>query len=476
MTSAQSGSASRIAAFALAVAGIALSFLASSGPIQWQDNGVYLAQAARGVYFSETLDPLSHPLYHFVAASVFNLFGLEALSLLNSILLIPLAYAVCRLCRSLGMDERLGWLAAAAAIFSHALFWVSTKVEVYLLHTLLVVLTYWVYFSPNARLAAPARLILIGLLTGLCATVHQLTFIVLLPLYVDLLLRDRLLVLVTVPGFLLGLVTAYPAMINDLGSGLSLLAVARRFLTGAQAAAGVTGLEGNLFRLDLIASQKSAVVVLLLSLAGPPLVGLCLYPKNRNLRLLWWAAALNFFFAISYDVHDRFAFFLPGAVFASILGIKQLDERVSAGAVPYLATLCAPAILITAYAFYSAGAIRLPTHAAALPYRDDVRYFLAPYLPDRSAELFVENYTSVVPENALVLADWTPLGALRSAQASGRFLGRALQDCAIMDPAKDMPPSQRVFLVRDYYCRQWAEKFTQTPISIGYELLPSARD
>jgi hypothetical protein len=53
--------ASTLIPLLLVIGAIIASFLASSGPIQWMDNGVFLADASEGVYFSKTLGPLDHP-------------------------------------------------------------------------------------------------------------------------------------------------------------------------------------------------------------------------------------------------------------------------------------------------------------------------------------------------------------------------------------------------------------------------------
>ncbi len=292
----------------LVIGVIAWSFIASSGPIQWMDNGVFLADASQGQYFSESLGPLDHPLYQFFITTVFNLFGPHLLSLLNSFLLIPLAWVIYRLATSVGATPRQALLAIVVAILSHAVFWISTKAEVYLLHTLLVMLAYMVHLDTRLRLGVLKKLFIIGVLTGLAAAIHQLTFIVLLPLYAQLLWQHRSRTLITIPGAALGFAVTFPAIIHDLGAGRSLLEIGHRYLIGIPDRAAELNWEGSLFRFDDMWHEKNSVVLLLLSLVGPQVLGLVL-PKAPRLRLLWCAAVLNLLFAVSYNVTDRFTFF-----------------------------------------------------------------------------------------------------------------------------------------------------------------------
>ncbi len=466
----------------LLLIGIGASFVASSGPIQWMDNGVFLADAAMGQYFSTTLEPLSHPLYQLLTTTLHELFGAEVLSYANSLLLIPLALLIVAICRALAVDTSVGLLAAIAAVLSHGLFWVSTKAEIYLLHTVILLAVYLLYLRAEDGgdgKHSRANLFWIGVLTGLAATVHQLTFVVLLPLYVSLLARNKVWLLLTVPGFLIGFLPAYPALVNDLQAGRGFVEIFRTFLTGAVPTEHLPGWESSLFRFDLIVQEQNAVLVLLLSLLGPQLLGLVVPQVAGKLRVLWWSALVNFAFALSYNVSDRFTFFLPGLVLAAILGCVFLKGKLPetrAGAVALtVSTLCTPLALLTVFVLSSQGVINLPRHSVSLPFRDDVKYFLLPYLRDRSAEAFVAEYERQIPPGAVVLADWTPLGALRSAQANGRFLGRSLHSCDSRsgDSGGDLNAGP-VFLVRTDYCGTVAERFQLTATPLGYAVTVKA--
>ena len=459
----------------LLAAAVIASFFASSGPIQWMDNGMYLAAASVGQYFSDSLGAHDHPLYQFLSTAVFDLFGSRALSLLNSILLIPLAFVIYGLAISVGAARNLALLAAAVAELSHALFWVSTKTEVYVFHTLFVLTAYWVFFDHKARFGELGRLFIIGALTGLAASIHQLTFVVLLPLYVQLLLEHRSRMLAVLPGFALGFVAAWPAVLHDLQEGLSLVDILWRYLTGASPAADFLQPQQTLFRFDLMLHEKNAVCLLLLSLIGPQLLGLVFYPKQGPLRLMWWASVLNLVFAASYNVFDRFTFFLPGAALACILGVLQLNARLRAGTLGrsllYVSALSSPVVLLLVWTIYSNGLVRLPVHSEALPLRDDIHYYLVPYLPDRSAEAFARTYEKLAPSGALIVADWAPLGALRSAQASGVLRGRKLQTCEQVGDIALYVSGPGAFLPRTGFCGNISEAYRLDQDLLGYRLL-----
>lgn len=459
----------------LLVGVILASFLASSGPIQWMDNGMFLADAATGPYFAQSLGPLDHPLYQFFNAAFYGVFGSSLwLSLLNSLFLIPVAGTIYWLSRSLGASRNLGLLAAAATVTAHGVFWVSTKAEVYIFHMMFVLLAYGVAFDLRLKVGVYARLALIGLLTGMAGSIHQLTFIVLLPLYVHLLMQYRWRTLMTVPGFAVGCFSAFPGIAHDLGAGMNLVEILRHYLTGAAPSKVDVNWEGSMFRFDQMWHEKNAVMILMLSLMGPQLLGLVIMPKDRRQRVLWAAVLLNFVFAATYNVSDRFTFFLPGVALAALLGVMRCKEllpqaRISAAALNLSVFTC-PVILLGAWVLYDGGVIKLPMHTEALPYRNDIHYFMVPYLRDRSAQQFVEQYEKTTPPGALIVSDWTPMGALRSAQAAGRLQGRTLTSCETNEDMSSYVRGAGAFLPRTSYCDKVLAKYSLDKREVGYRL------
>jgi hypothetical protein len=220
--------------------------------------------------------------------------------------------------------------------------------------------------------------------------------------------------------------------------------------------------------------EKNSVMILLLSLIGPQLLGLVMMPKDRRQRVLWAAVLLNFIFAVPYNVTDRFTFFLPGIAMAAILGVMRLKEllperRVSA-TVLNLSVFTCPAALLFAWVLYDGGLIKLPVHTEALPYRNDIHYFMVPYLRDRSAQQFVEQYEVTAPAGALIVSDWTPMGALRSAQAAGQLQGRTLASCETNEDMSRFVNGAGAFLPRTSYCEKVLAKYALDKREVGYRL------
>lgn len=457
----------------LVTAGILLSLIASSGPIQWGDNGTLLANAADGRFFSESLGPLDHPLYHTLAALIQTLSGSRMLSLLNSMLLAPLAWLVARLAASVGATPRQAILAAAATVLSHAVFWVSTKAEIYMLHTLLVLAAYWLYCAQGTRLSANRLVFSIGVMTGLGAAVDPLTFVVLLPLYVRLAIEYRSRLWISLPGFLLGLAPALPAVINDLLAGFTPLQILQRYIAGNSTALTGTDWAGSLFRFDVLWHEKNAVCVMALSLIGPQLLGL-LWPRGGMRRLLWSAAMLNLVFAVSYNVFERFTLFLPGVALLSILGVLQLRQYLPrkrlGNSLFNLSVLSGPVAIVTVYSLYVTGVLHLPTHKESLPFREDIRYVVVPYLPDRSAQRFVHAYQWGVPEGSVIVADAAPMGALRAGQAIGLLRGNTLVMCGDSTDLRAWLGNPGVYLARLSFCGMIADNFSLENLPVGYAL------
>nr|GFC72054.1 hypothetical protein [Tanacetum cinerariifolium] len=156
-------------------------------------------------------------------------------------------------------------------------------------------------------------------------------------------------------------------------------------------------------------------------------------------------------------------FFLPGAVLLSIIGVIHVQAwlaRHSAAPVAYALPLSGPAAILAVYAVYASGVVALPTHKEALPFREDIHYFMVPYLRDRSAESFARSYEQSAPQGALIVADWTPNGALRSAQAGGLLKGRTIALCEGAQNIESYLDGPGAFLARTSYCSSISDRFT----------------
>ncbi len=155
----------------------------------------------------------------------------------------------------------------------------------------------------------------------------------------------------------------------------------------------------------------------------------------------------------------------------SILGILELQAllpKLRAEKLMTASVLCSPVAILLVYSIYASNIIQLPTHTEKLPFRDDIHYFMAPYLPDRSAEAFVRSYELAAPEGALIISDWTPNGALRSAQASGLLKNRTFELCEEVQDITAYLQGPGAYLARTSYCGVIADRFQLDALPVGY--------
>lgn len=445
---------------------LVMSFVCSSGPVQWMDNGFFLYFAETGDYFYDTVSPLFHPFYHFVIVGINHLFGNHILSYFNAFLSLPLSFLIFRLSLDLGADNKTAIACTVTALLSHCTFWVITKMEVYILNVLLCLWIYHLYFKV-LKGSGKFSFLLMGIVAGWAAGTHQLTFIIVLPIAVHAVLKFRWSVFLVILGFLAGIFPLYPGILHGIDEHRNILELFRFFLTGTNDSPENVGWERSFFQFRNIIQEKSSVILLMLSFIGMQILGVR-FPKTLPARLLWFAAVLNFIFAVSYNVKDRFTFFLPGAVIFSILGVIYLQPKVRSKNLLLLA-FSSPAVLLFVYGIYFLGFITKPDYAE-LPERDYIRYFMAPYLGDDSAEKFVDTYEEIIPEQSIVLADPTPEAALLSAQAVGKFKNRELKiyDCTYVP---DFKTDKKIFVVRLDYCRNAEIHYHLRKLRIGYEML-----
>jgi len=452
---------------------VALCFADNGGAVQWMDSGYFLGSAHEGVYFDDGLSAQSHPLYHVVTVAVAAAFGSNGLAVLNGLLLFPIALLVIRITRTLGGSLNSGLFAACTTCLAHSVFWISTKVEVYSLNLLLILACYWIVFDTGLPLRPQLRMLSLGILTGLGLAVHQLTLLCVAPLYLYACWIYRASSVVSIAGFLAGLAPCYPGLIEELHHGRPIVAIVREYLTSATPSS--SAYENSLFRFDRIWATKAYAAIALLSLFGPQAIGL-LYPKDPRERTVWCAAVINLGFAVSYDVADRFTFFLPGAALLAILAWNRIDRAFPASLrralLSAVAVAMMPATLILGYLASENGLVRFPKNDHVLPFRNDVKYFLAPYLPDDSALQFVRAYERLVPPGAIVFSDWTPLAALQSAQATGKFDRRVLMRCEDYPSWARRSPSRSAYVVRIEAGCENVGFGVPSPVDIGF-LIPA---
>jgi|GEM_PF-621868 len=396
---------------------------AVSGPIQWLDSGTFLVNAAQLPLLVTQQSPTFHPFYHLLTVVMHRLFGPLGVTHLNFLLTIPVGVAVAGLSRTIGINKPGSYVAVLAVLLANNVYWVATKVEVYTLHLLLILLLYWLAFLPRKNWHG----LVMGVLAGLALSTHQLTLVVCFPLVMYWLLTERWRLWPMILGGLVGLIPLYPAFWGtDYGLIDTFL-----FLIASRVP-HVSG-ESTLFRFDAIPYNMPYIALLIPSIIGFPLFGL--YPARftRMQWVLWGGGLFNLVFAISFNAPDRFQFCLPGIAILAVLGVQTWLKWVplrsfSSHLLTLLLVLLPPIVAVGVYALTLGNLIALPKHKVSLPFRNDVAYFMVPYWPDHSASQFVTAYDAQVPTGQMVLADRTIMQAFLSAQLIGRFKGRILVD------------------------------------------------
>lgn len=392
---------------------VLLSFLASSGPIQWMDGGRFLAQASHGDIFLRQVGSTIHPLYHAMNRTLSIATNQDVVSLFNSILLVPLGFVTYQLSKLLGGTKTTALSIVATVLWSHGIFWVSTKVEVYILSSLLIALCYLYFFLYMNQLTW-RNTMMIGMLFGLAVTTHQLALIACLPVLAYLLRYASSSLVIVGIGVLIGSFATWKGLYYHLASGKPLLDYVNVFFVDGSISSKTT-FASRIFRIDRVMESWRYVMPIALSFLGYQALGfVALLRGNTRIRILALSAMSVLLFSITYDVNDRFTFCLPAVVFFAICGGIYLQDCRRFTLVTTFNCLIGP-ILITVVYLSDLG---LPTPDPA-PFRNSLKYYLMPYLKDDSAEQFVQYLERSHRHYKTILADRTTYNALISAQACG---------------------------------------------------------
>jgi hypothetical protein len=386
---------------------------------------------------------------------------------------------------------------ALALAVSHTFWLHAVRAEVYTVFTLLLALYVWLWFRWQPAVAWPAYTAAAGF--GLLLLGHQMALL-LLPAWAVLLWRHRhwlarrqwlrfflLWLLGLLPFFFV--LDAQIMRVSDLPMATAL----RLYFTHADA-----DFSGALF--SFAAAVQPATVTLGIALLGLQFVGLSgilgLLGMIRRWRDGWpgpWLALFVFFltdslFALSYDVNDRFVFFLPAyLVFALFAGagwqalfVRREGTRGRA--------LAAALVLLLPILTYAALPSLLqrsgfdPLGTRALPGRDAVRFFLWPPKQEAwGAATFAHEAFALMPPDAVVIADHTPLEPLRYLQTVVGL--RSDVTLLKIEPGQDLapllsslPPATAVFLADDnpdYYAWQALPAVRLEPVGPLYRVLRS---
>jgi len=214
---------------------------------------------------------------------------------------------------------------------------------------------------------------------------------------------------------------------------------------------------------------------------------------DASLALALGLVALgDFAFTLAFRVPDQYVFFLPGYVVIAVFlgwGIAALP---AAWRRPWaLAVLAVLLVLVPPLAYRLAPEVAARAQASivsprTLPGRDNARFFLDPPKPgERSAERYAREVFHVLPESALVVADWAPLTPLQYLQV----VEHQRPDVVLLPSRPDYPPQldslvaiggrRRLFLADDdpppyYDIDGLSRHFEIRPFGPVFMLLPRA--
>jgi hypothetical protein len=340
-----------------------------------------------------------------------------------------------------------------------------------MLHLALVLASWCLYaWIRHRRACTPLALAALGALVAMALCVHQLTLIVLAPLVLLVLIEQRWRVLWALPGGLLGLFAAAPGFLSMHAQGMNTLDIVRCFLTGKVSKGGASW-ESMILRVDHLGATPHLLASVLVSLVGCGAIGLLRRPTSRLAGAMWMAASLNLLFALTYEVPDRFTFFLPGAALAAVLGVQALvalGARVRSWVLPALITV--PVLLSYALPLLiGPWLMTLPRVKVSAPGLNQLTYYFSPLIPDRSAWAFTQAMAVQAPPGSTVYADHITLYALRSAEMAGQFTGRRLLPCDGFVPG---PVAEPVFLVQALSCGE-PMRYVQATLPVGFRLDPA---
>lgn len=331
-------------------------------------------------------------------------------------LALPFVYlAIVRLAHR----RRAGFLGAGALAVSHTYWLHAVRAEVYSLHTFFLAAVVWLALRWADE---PDRLGFLGggaFLAGLS-------------------LANHLLMLTTLPAlvWLLWHGATPPRWRAWVLAGAAFFLGAVPYLvTRSPATAGI-GSQGLALAMGLFPLSPRDVALWVGFLGYQFPLSLALAPVG--LAWLWrrsWRTAVFLVlaylgsagFAMSFQVPDQYAFYLPSYLVVALLigaGLAAvLSWRPGLGRCRRLIMLCALVIMVPVVVYRVTPMVlnRLeinPLSVRALPYRDTNTFFLWPskrgYL---GARRFAEEVLSTLPPNAVLLADWSPLEALEYLQA-----------------------------------------------------------
>lgn len=425
-------------------AGFALLYaFTAQTTVAWQDSGIFQWRIVHFDPRGELGLALAHPLLIVVGKALSWLpLGTPAWRI-NLASALPGAMAaanVALLVRWLAPANRWApWLAGGTFGLAHTVWWLAAIAESQCLHAALFTAG---LLAAVALLRSPGWVtaLLLGLLSGLALTAHDLALLALPAwglLVLTLCLRRKLAwggLAAFIVGWAIG-ATALLALVIEMAQKAGAIAAVKSALFGDRWGADVLGGSGRaialgsgyiLYNFPNLALPLAGVGLFKAWRKGPQKAAAAVGgagPPRAAAWMLTYLLAVYLLFAIRYTVADQFMFFLPLYAMVAIFAGLGLAHLAKAGSRRWLCPLAA-AMLLATVAFYAAAPAvwteaKLPLPGRKdLPFRDAARYWLTPWKQDEnSADEFARAALAHLPEGSLVIADTTSFVPLRWVQS-----------------------------------------------------------
>src|SRR5262245_23670915 len=423
-------------ATAIAVLAGALYVATLAPGLMWGDDAELQRFGAVG---GTRVDAHVHPLWLWAARLVARLpigalpWRVNLTSAIFGALTVGLVFA---LAERITRRREAATLAALAFAVSHTFWLHAVQAEVYTVYTTMLALTLLALVHARERGAAPLHA-LTGFLAGVTLLSHML-------------------IVTALPGLAVGVWAGTPRAHRV----RALAALALGGLAGAAVFVAVAGLNpfihpvygkgGSFSMLDvprIVDLVRAAAFTLYQYPLALPFAIYGLIEMSREAAPLAWSLGLvalgDFAFTLCFGVPDQYVFYLPAYLVLALFvarGVAALPERWRRPW-PALAALGLALVLLPPLAYrvapeVAARAQRSLVSPRTLPGRDNARFFLyPPKWGERSAENFARETLRVLPESALVVADWAPYTPIQYLQV----VEHARPDVALEPSRPDYP-------------------------------------
>ncbi len=406
----------------LVIAGALYVATCAPGPL-WQDSGMYQYRIWHNDIEGKLGLALSHPLYHLIGIGVKQIPLGEFTYRINLISAVAAAITIANLFLliRIWLGKPLPALITAASLALSHTFWRHAAIaETYTLYTALFTLELLMllqYFKKREML----YLYLLGLFNGLAIANHMFAVIAFVCYLVFcIILFKRKLIKTRHCKFivLMWIIGAAPfgyLFVKNIIQGSSFWATMGSAFFGDKWLGDVLniGLSGKIIKENfLLMVYNCPSINILLFFIG--IYGMTKVPRGFGYaKMLLAMLILYFIFAYRYTVPDRYAFFIPFYLLASILVGVGFDLLITKFKYKILCWIVVISALLPVPIYYVTPRIAQATEfnlstRANVPYRNDYTWFLQPWkFQYHGAEMFaVEVFIKLEP-GAVVYSDNT---------------------------------------------------------------------